>query len=63
MSNSIALYFEQLNAMKRNAEEQSYALQSIFKRALQKVSLSGINSFYVSDYNDCHGDYYDSEYN
>lgn len=63
MNSSILLHPDQLREMCRNTNEFPYALQSIFKRALQKVSSSsGKNFFYGSDYNDCHGDYYDADY-
>lgn len=63
MNNSIALHPEQLSEMCRKADGLPYALQLILKKSLQKISSYSINSFYGSDYNDCHGDYYDADYN
>lgn len=62
MNSSILLHPDQLREMCRKTNELSYALQSILKRALQKVSPSDKNYYYGSDYNDCHGDYYDADY-
>lgn len=62
MNRSITLSSEQLYEMFRKADGLSYAFQIIIKRALQKASVSGKESFYGSDYNDCHGDYYDADY-
>lgn len=60
---SVTLPPEQFSEMCGKVDGLSYALQTIIKRALQKVSYHDMNSYYGSDYNDCHGDYYDSEYN
>lgn len=62
MNRSIILSSEQLYEMSRKADGLSYAFQIIIKRALQKALVSGKESFYGSDYNDCHGDYYDADY-
>ena len=54
-----------IEKLQKNFEKLTYAQQAILKRVQYKES----NMFfqdgpkYGSDYNDCHGDYYDADYN
>lgn len=60
---------QKIGLLKKHQNELSYALQLILKKSDEKLQNNKVfqdnwvdyEESYGSDYNDCHGDYYDAE--
>ncbi len=42
-------------------DKLTYAQEQIIKKTKEKISCTKVFQDYGTDYNDCHGDYYDAE--
>lgn len=53
---------EIIEKFQKNFDKLTYAQREILERTLQKTTNVEFQDCYGTDYNDCHGDYYDADY-